>query len=89
LEEPVAVPDEYGIMPLASTQNSIMLFDYTDNDNYTSVPYFAPTKDLLAAKLQQFPDAIDPYYAVTTKTIGLCRGRFRRGGAPRREFKSV
>lgn len=37
LEEPVAVSDEYGIMPLASTQNSIMLFDYADNGNYTTV----------------------------------------------------
>lgn len=35
-EEPVAVPDEYGIMPLASTQNSIMLFDFADNGNYTT-----------------------------------------------------
>lgn len=34
--QPNAVPDEYGIMPLASTQNSIMLFDYTDNGNYTT-----------------------------------------------------
>lgn len=35
-EEPVAVPDEYGIMPLASTQSGIMLFDYVDNGNYTT-----------------------------------------------------
>ncbi len=35
-EEPAAVPDEYGIMPLASTQSGIMLFDYADNGNYTT-----------------------------------------------------
>lgn len=29
--------DEYSIMPLASTQNSIMLFDYADNGNCTTV----------------------------------------------------
>ena len=30
------MPDEYGIMPLASTQSGIMLFDYVDNGNYTT-----------------------------------------------------
>ena len=29
--------DEYGVMALASTQSSIMLFDYADNGNYTTV----------------------------------------------------
>lgn len=29
--------DEYSVMALASTQNSIMLFDYADNGNYTTV----------------------------------------------------
>jgi len=37
LEEPVIVTDEYGIMALASSQNGIMLFDYADNGNYTTV----------------------------------------------------
>ena len=36
LEEPVIVTDEYDIMALASTQNSIMLFNYADNGNYTT-----------------------------------------------------
>ena len=34
-EEPL--PNENSIMALASTQNSIMLFDYADNGNYTTV----------------------------------------------------
>lgn len=29
--------EDSGVMPLASTQNSIMLFDYADNGNYTTV----------------------------------------------------
>ena len=29
--------EDYGVMALASTQNSIMLFDYADNGNYTTV----------------------------------------------------
>ena len=31
------VADEYSVMALASTQTSIMLFDYADNGNYTTV----------------------------------------------------
>jgi len=36
LEEPVIVTDEYEVMALSSTQSGIMLFDYTDNGNYTT-----------------------------------------------------
>ena len=32
----MAAADDYGIMTAASTQGSIMLFDYSDNGNYTS-----------------------------------------------------
>jgi len=35
--EEVIITDEYEVMALASSQNGIMLFDYADNGNYTTV----------------------------------------------------
>lgn len=39
LSAPAALraPGDYAVMSIASTQNSIMLFDYADNGNYTTV----------------------------------------------------
>ena len=35
--EPTEPPDDYAVMSVGSTQKSIMLFDYADNGNYTTV----------------------------------------------------